>query len=358
MGKDRTRVSAAPEPHRALGWSRQTWLGSVLGAALCLPTSAVASEPSSAEQLFRRGVAELHAGHYAEACPAIEQSQAAEPRLGTLLALADCLDKWGKSFSALQRHEQVIAEIERLEPEARRYRATQLEYARQAAERLRPSVPRLTLLLPRAAAAAAFELWLDGRPQPLPAAGSPLPVDPGPHTLQTRAHAHEPWTTELRLEPGEQQQVALQLGTPVTPALGAPRAVAPSASEPPQPALPTQRTHSAQPNHGAEPDVDGSPWRSVGWGLGGLGLAGVAAGSVAGLLLLDACPQLTCRRGDERARDFALATDIGFGVGLVGLVSAAIILLETAPDPDRGTRWSATAALGPGSAWLGLNQPW
>src|SRR5688572_10179186 len=269
MGKDRSRVSAAPEPARRAPNCRRrnTWLGSVLGAALCLPAGALASEPSSAEQLFQRGVAELQAGHYAEACPAIEQSQSAEPRLGTLLALADCLDKWGKSFSALQRHEQVIAEIERLDPEPRRYRATQLEYARQAARRLRPTVPHLELVPPPGVAAEALELWLDGRPLPLPGAGSPLPVDPGPHTLETRARGHEPWRTELTLGPGERQQMALQLGTPVTPALGAPRAAAPAASEPP---------HPAQPNHGAEPDVDGSPWRSVGWGLGGLGLAGVA----------------------------------------------------------------------------------
>jgi hypothetical protein len=317
----------------------------LLAALLGLSSRAAAEEPGGAEQLFERGVAALQAGDYPAACPALEQSHAKEPALGALLALAECLDKWGKLHSAALRHEQIIAEISRLDPAQREYRAAQLEYARAAAERLWRSVPRLSLLAPSTSgtSGAELELFLDGRE--LPATGAELAVDPGAHTLETRARGFAPWTQTLDVMPGEHRRVQLQLGTPH---------VAPAAP-PPAPPSTAQREPAA-----TEPAAGGSGWRTLGWTLGGVGVAGAAAGTLAGALLLDACPGLACRAGDQRARDLALATDIGFGVAVVGLVSATLLLVQTSPGPDRAAqvRSQPLATLGPGSAWVGWSQPW
>jgi hypothetical protein len=312
---------------------------------------AAAAEPSSPEQLFERGVAALRTGDYAEACPAIERSQSAEPRLGTLLALADCLDKWGKLHAAVLRHEQVIAEISKLDPARREYRAEQLEYARLAVARLWLRVPRLSLVAPKTPA-PEIELLVDGSRIPATGTDMEVPVDPGTHRVETRAPGFAHWTQTLEVTPGEHRRVELQVGTPLA-TLAPPSAVVPSG-------VPARSAPPRLEQQTNEPGSESSAWRYVGWSLGGVGVAGAVAGSVAGVLLLDACPNLSCELGDRRARDLALATDIGFGVALAGLVSAAIILVQTAPSPDRSTqaRWTPTGAVGPGSAWLGLSQRW
>lgn len=361
MGKARGTASgtSSAAASRRTGWARRIRIRRLLRglslSALLGAGAAAGREPDSPEQLFERGVAALRTGDYPAACPAIERSHAAEPRLGTLLALADCLDKWGKLHAAVLRHEQVITEISRLEPGQREYRAAQLEYARRAAARLWPRVPRLSLVAPGAAegSASGVELFLDGAR--LPALAAEVPVDPGTHEIETRAPGRAPWRQTLELTPGEYRRVDLRLGEPTTRLSAAPSsAVLPSRRNPSR-AEPQRRPPSTSEAQTASP-----LWRHVGWGLGGLGVAGAAAGTLAGVLLLDACPNLSCEAGDRRARDLALATDVGFGVAVVGLVSAAIILVQTAPstDPAAPGHWAASAALGPGSAWLGLNQRW
>jgi hypothetical protein len=327
----------------AAGELKRLSQAAVLSALLGASSRAPATEPGSAEQLFERGVAALQAGDYAVACPTIERSHAAEPTLGALLALAECLDKSGKLHSAARRHEQVIAEISQLDATQRAYRGAQLEYAHAAAERLWRAVPRLTLVTP-SVSSAELELFLDG--ERLPATVAELPVDPGPHTIEARKRGHAPWLVALDFSPGEHHRVEVQLGTP--------EVASPSGAT-----LPPRSTAHREPV-AAEPVPDGSGWRTVGWSLGAVGVAGAAAGTLAGILLLDACPDLACSAGDRRARDLALATDIGFGVAAVGLVSAVIILVQSAPDPDRAAqgRSEPVAAVGRGSAWVGWSQAW
>jgi hypothetical protein len=344
------RVYTQMEPRVLKRWlfgaaSLSVWLAAELASA---------AEASSPEELFERGVAALRAGDYAEACPAIEQSQAAEPRLGTLLALADCLDKWGKLHSAVLRHEQVVAEISKLAPAQREYRSAQLAYARLAAARLWRSVPRLSLVAPNGAGAqpSEIELFLDGAKLPVSGGGTEVPVDPGTHQVETRARGHERWTEALEVAAGEHRRVELQLGTASNASALALPSPAVVSDGPPRAAMAREQTNA--------PGSESSAWRHVGWSLGGIGVAGLAAGTLSGVLLLDACPNLSCEIGDRRARDLALATDIGFGVAFVGLVSAAIILVQTAPSSAQSgkTRWEPMAAVGTGSAWLGLNQRW
>src|SRR4249919_971457 len=59
-----------------------------------------ASDKAMAEHLFDRGLALMRQGQFSEACTQLEQSEAIERGIGTLLYLAECYEKLGRTASA------------------------------------------------------------------------------------------------------------------------------------------------------------------------------------------------------------------------------------------------------------------
>jgi hypothetical protein len=314
-----------------------------------------------AEQRFEAGVADLKAGRFETACAAIEASYVAEARLGTLLALAACLEKWGKSYSAALRYEQYIDSAAGLTEAELAQRAAQIEYASQALVRVRRQIVYLIVVAPEPVAEVSG-IALDQRALPVTPEQT-LPLDPGPHTLETQGEGRAPWQLAFDVAPGESRRVQLELGAaqpPATTPLPVPPApdavVAATGAEQVGP----MRLSSAPPTMPL-PAPDESPWRNIGWGLGAAGIASVGAGVVAGLLVLDACPGLRCSDGDrDRVKTLAVVTDIGFAVGLTSLAASAIILLETTPQPGRSDATAVQPVLvaGQEGAWLGLSRRW
>src|SRR5438046_959901 len=89
----------------ALGWS--------FLAALAAPSVAAAAPPSGArpdpQALFDGGVADMEAGRFEKACPAIETSYHLDPRAGTLFALAECEAQRGRTATALRLYTEYLS---------------------------------------------------------------------------------------------------------------------------------------------------------------------------------------------------------------------------------------------------------
>ncbi|HLL21253.1 MAG TPA: hypothetical protein VK427_03930, partial [Kofleriaceae bacterium] len=77
------------------------WIAVVGTIALVANTaSADSSSKTRADKLFSDGRKYLVNGEYSLACTAFEQSQAADPAIGTQLNIALCYEQWGKLAAA------------------------------------------------------------------------------------------------------------------------------------------------------------------------------------------------------------------------------------------------------------------
>ena len=168
------------------------WTALLALSALCVGSGRVAAQRAdkpTAEVLFQNGVALMEAGEYGKACPLLEQSEAVDHGIGTMLYLAECYERSGRNASAW-------AEFRRAASLASA--AGQLERARAASERaasLEPLLSSLTITVDGPAPGLIVER--DGAVLPPSAWDLPVPVDPGEHTVAARADGHVPWSEHV-----------------------------------------------------------------------------------------------------------------------------------------------------------------
>ncbi|HVR21343.1 MAG TPA: hypothetical protein VMS65_16635 [Polyangiaceae bacterium] len=289
-------------------------------ACLCVARSAAASD-ATAEALFRAGREAMERGDYAQACSQFEESQRLEPAGGTAFNLAACFEKLGRVASAWKTYREAA---ERLPAGDARVRMSE-EQARALESRL----PKLTLRT--GPSSGAVEVELNGVALGAATLGLALPVDPGEQRIVVRASGREARELTVILAEGESKEVVLSPGAPVAPA-GAESASAKTAPASPPPA------------------DKGSGQRTLGWVVGGVGLAGLTVSLVTGMMVLDKkstvddeCTDDVCSsKGDEAAssgRTLSTVSTAAFVVGAVGLGVGTYLLLS-APN---GT---ATARVG------------
>ncbi|HTV21580.1 MAG TPA: hypothetical protein VMG12_22985, partial [Polyangiaceae bacterium] len=330
---------AEPRSRRAMGVARLAALALLIGRS----GVAHAQTADRATSLFELGIADLKLGKYETACPTLEESHRIDGNLGTLIALGDCLERWGKLHSAATRFEALIAALTRSGAAVSAHRAPQLEYAREALARLKPKIPELVLSYPTSSVPDARVL-LDGVALEIDPPEQALRIDPGEHVIETQAPGRAAWRLELELDVGDRRRVPLEWGRapePETPPIasdaaapGAAVAASESAPEPESERAAAQPSAARPPATELEPPT--SAWRTVGWTLGGLGVAGIGVGTVAGVLVLQECPSFRCPSHAERGQHLALLTDIGFGVGLLALAGSAAVLLSTDAPGNAG----------------------
>jgi hypothetical protein len=340
-------------------WQRRC-LGACLAASVTLlAASASAQEDAAAEALFNKGLSEMEAGRYDTACPTLKESQRLDPRMGTLFTLAECEAKGGMIASAVAHYDEYLRLFARLTPQQKTTQAGREKVSTAQKAALAPHVPYVTLVL-RDAPAGTTVKW-DDMVFNLPALGVPIPVNPGEHVVATQVPGTAPIITRVTIEKAEKKQVELKIGRQ-SPAQNAPAA---AGAAPPPPTTPATAPGSEE----ADAGTSNSTRTTLMYGAAGLGAVGLVVGSITGIAALgkkgtieDNCVGTRCNAAGKDAADGAqslgLVSTIGFGVGIAGLATAAVLFFTEPKAQSSARTWTPVVADRSGGVVIGLARTW
>ncbi len=321
---------------------RARWSGALVGLALCacalgIPrvARAGAAEAASAQVLFEDGKRLAATANFAAACPKFAESQRLDPAAGTLIHLANCYEKLGKTASAWATFIDATAAAKQ------QGRADWADLAKARADALQPRLSRLTItVLDRP---AGLVLKRDDVVLSEASFGAAFPVDPGVHKVEGSAPGRQPRSLTVVVRDGDQATTPfprLELETTPTPALA-----------------------TASP--GEERETSSA---TLGYVLGAVGLVGVGVGATTGLLAIGKntdskrlCPTAglcTSQEGvnaNASAQTLGTVSTVGFIAGGLALAAGAYFIFTSPPARTRTARaLELTPALGVGSGALFL----
>jgi len=282
------------------------------GAARAQNTS---SDSAIAQSLFDEGRKLMNEKRWPEACPRLERSYKLDAATGTLLNLAVCHEKIGKTASAWDEFRDVIAMARRENREDR------VRFAQKHVDALKDRI--CTLTVRHAGHEAGLELKLDGIKLGPESLGLALPIDPGTHTIEAAAPDYKSFSTTVEMRRDGQTET---LDIP---------ALAELPKQQPLPPPPVVRVVAPPPpaSHGV------SPWIALPITGGVLGFGAMALGGIEALSewhnRTAACgiggdPNACTQAGldaDANARRWALVADIGLGVGVAGAIGTLVVAL-------------------------------
>jgi hypothetical protein len=295
-------------------------LVSVMGFAVLMTSLSRAGADGglAANALFDEGRRLMNAGQYAQACPKFMESQKLDPGVGTMLNLAVCYEKNGQTASAWSAYRDTAAAARdkgQLERE---------QIARAGVSRLEPQLFKVAINVSAQPNENEITLEVDGRTTPNELWGLPTPLDPGKHRIDARAPSKKPWSATI------------EVTGPSTPAVTVPvLEVVPVVTG----ALPAAPRSPAAPVE--TPARAGQGQRTLAVVVGGVGVAGVALGTLFGVLTkrtynksdplcnVDKCTNQGIEYRNSAFTQADIST-VGFAVGGAGLVGA-LVLWFTAP---------------------------
>jgi hypothetical protein len=323
--------------------------------SLALVTSALVASParaqdrSAAAALFEKGLGAMKAKDFPTACPALAESQRLDPLPGTLFTLAECEAGAGRSASAMLHYNDFTALVSTLPADAQKKQKPRLERTHKQLEALGKTVPHLTLTMPKDAPKGAT-VKRDGKAVAEAIFGVKVAVDPGEHTVSTEAPGRAPREQKITVAAGADQSITLTFSAP---APAATAATEPAAAPPPttdEPPLVTTSTGSG---------------KTAGYVVLGLGAAFTVAGGVTGALAYgkkgevdDNCRGNVCNAAGKSAGDslksLATLSNIGFGVGIVGLAVGTVLLVRSPQKTTAFTIAPTMAVTGPRDGFGGV----
>ncbi len=325
-------------------------LALTLCGALALPAVApiVAAQEVTgvAQTLFDEGKKLMDAEKYEQGCPKLAESYKLQAFTGTLLNLATCYERWGKTATAWAQFRDALAASRR---EGNDKRA---EYARAHIAALEPKISHLTVSVKAGVDASAFSISIDGVSLGTAILGADLPIDPGKHVISVTQQGKKPWETDVEIGK-ENDRKAVEI--------------------PPLVDLPAPPKEQPKPlPRGPEAPA---PNRTAGWVVGTIGVALIGSSLFTGIEASskwntrnDLCPNDLCRPGgldaDKSARRWALATDVLLATGVIATGVGAYLLLKPGSSSSSATSGSAAPptgstyvapAMGPGYAGLAVS---
>lgn len=297
------------------------WVPLFLVSAL-VDVPAHAQDAAAAEALFREARQLLKDGQVPAACAKFVQSQHLDPSSGTLLNVAACHEKEGKTASAWAEY-LAAARLANSQN-----RSNLADEASQRASNLEPTLSTLTITVAEPVTGLTLhrdDVVLDGG-----VIGTGIPIDPGPHVVRATAPGYEP--VEVRVEVGARADRA--------------RVALPKLVKPAETRANGSRS-SAEPVVVDHENPRSSP--TLAYVAGGIGVVGIGVGTVFGVMAKSsydtangACPtHVGCSDSamSERSRagTRAMIANVAFGVGVAGLGLATVLILTNGPAASTST---------------------
>lgn len=292
--------SRPASPHRSL--LARAAIACAVAACCAATRDARAGDAATAQALFDEATALKSKEDWAGACPKFESSYKLDPALGTLLNLANCLEKLGKIASAWARWEEAFQW-------ATQHGDDRAEYAKTQRDALVPRLPKLQIDVTGRAASLSIERDTSKITDAM--IGVPLPVDPGDHTVFVKRDDEVLRTEKIKVVEAQSAKISLDL----------------AAIEKAAPPRKPKETGGKVVVVGPSPAL-----RKVGWGVGAAGVAGlVVTGALEGVAFSKkgeadaACVEGFCTpQGKAVADDAARFAEAGQWVGIGSLVVAAV----------------------------------
>jgi len=316
------------------------WLALVIGiGVLGAPVLVQASESNkaAAEALFNEGRVLMQADRFDEAIAKLKASQDLDPALGTLLNIAECYERLGRTASAWAQYREIVSLARQAGMKDRE------EFAEQKAKALEPRISKLAInLKPGTGDASGMKITRDGVVVSAAELAVAIPVDPGKHIIEVTAPGKEPWS--LTIEIGEGSSVK-QVEIP---------ALADSTS-------PGTAAAGGSGAAAAEEKSDGSGQRIAGLVVGGVGVVGIGLGAFFGIQASSnwsdakkectAYPYGCTTKGvslQEDASSQATISTVAFIVGGVALAGGAVLYFTAGSSKQE----SVSLGVGPGNVTI------
>jgi hypothetical protein len=298
-----------------------------------------ASRDAAAQQLFDDGRALMASGRYAEACKKFDASDRLSPAGGTLLNLADCYEKAGKTASAWAKYNEAADRANAV------HKADAEQFARDHAKILAGKLSYLKLVVaPGASATNGLVIQLDGVAIDRQAWNVPLPVDPGAHEIAASAPHKKNRSSSVDVA-----------GAAVT------QSVSVSDLEDDTSAA-SSRTADEPPAANGD-SSQGSAERVVGLSVAAVGVVGLGVGTVFGIIaknkhdqVVTDCPGGSCTSQSDvdtngDSKNAATLSTVAFIAG-GAFLAGGVVLYLVAPKSDRSSALHITTQAGSGGGRL------
>ncbi|MDB5214246.1 MAG: hypothetical protein JWO86_2173 [Myxococcaceae bacterium] len=301
---------------------------------------------TDAEDLFRRAKALMAQNKHDEACPLLGESYRLDPGMGTLLNLALCHERIGKTASAWGEFRSVEQQARAASPP----NESRARFARDHAEKLQARLSRVKITVPTESRVPGLVIKVDGE-----AKGEPLwagvPVDPGTRVVEASATNKKPIVMKVKIDDeGVLQNVTIPVLADV----------------------PVAATPTGPAGGGGMAEVEeyaaNRARRTTGYVIGGIGIATLAVGVVFGVAAIvnsnEAKNCSPCTRGSsdaaasdqatDRSLVFANISNVTVPLGLVGSAVGAYLVLTSGP----GHKVALAPVTTPTSAGLSMSGAW
>lgn len=266
--------------------TRSTLVAAVLavaaaGAPATARAQSSAQDSAVAQSLYDQARKLTAGGQYPDACPKFEESQRLDPTPVTQFWLADCYEHVGRTASAWSSFLDLAAAAKRNGgPKA----DEREKVARDRANAVQPKLTQLVVAVPAGTRIAGLVVKRDGEALHEGQWGSPVPVDPGNHTIEASAPGKQTWTKTQDVE-GAGQTVTVQVDALTDAPVAA--AVPPAGASPAgSPAAAGGSPAPAPVDVPPDTSASSSPLKTVGLVAAGVGVVGLGVGAFFGVKAL------------------------------------------------------------------------